>query len=223
MKLALLATLGIVLSLIPGCGSSARNSSSVGNGGTSGNSNFEGLDPNAEAVFGTIRNARIILYQPITRTTMILVNHDHQLRESLKGRQRLALGIKGQGYKVLSDRQIDALLKSMASENAKVIRQPASREDFRYLRTGPGDIPDFKGIILVENNGSLIKYVGIRPNNDPVKAKKLQIYVNLKTLVARWHQANSQVELPSPVMRGRSNPNQFTVPKPSRRLRGANR
>lgn len=172
-------------------------------------------DMTAEAVNNVVRDARVVLYQPQTGAAMILVNARHVGRDTLEGRRALALGLPNQGYKVLSDLQMDALLESLEAAGAASIAEPGSPADYQMIGQRGDQARLFKGLIVVENDGRMVRYVGRPARGDMALAERLQTFVNLKGLVARWEQANSLLELPDNVMQGRG-ADPFHVPAATR-------
>jgi hypothetical protein len=219
MKFATELLLVLALALMSmGCDSTG----STGGGGPASASARPGVSEtaNPEAVYQSIDDCRVVLYQPKTRASMILVNRAHSKRATAKGRLDLALGRKSGGYNVLSDRQIDELLEAMKVRNANVLEEPFSREDERYLNAGPNDISGYKGIIVVENGGQRTKYVGLKPGNDPVLAAKYRVFVDLKLLIAAIYRSTGPIEMPEAGGTGAGSSGQFTVPERVDRVGG---
>lgn len=214
MKLSTILVLALaVVAFGPACESTGSSNGSAGRSSArTGPGVDEGANPAAQ--YQDIDDCRVILYQPKNRTSMILVNRAHSKRDSLKGRQDLALGLRDGGYNVLSDQQIDELLEAMKVRNGALIASPFSRADERYLNAGPGDIGGYKGVIVVENGGQRTKYLGMSPQGNPALAQKYQIFADLKLLVATVYSASGPVEMPQSGRTGSGDTRQFNVPEP---------
>ncbi|MEZ6194220.1 MAG: hypothetical protein R3F20_00605 [Planctomycetota bacterium] len=212
LRLALIALVALTF----GCGSTGSSGGGRAAARSDESTGAAPIDPNAEAVYNSIRDCRVILYQPKTRAFMIMVNRDHEKRATETGRLDLALGRRSGGYNVLSDRQIDAVLETLKSRGGDLLRTPFTREDERYLQAGPDSIPHYKGIIVIENGGERWKYLGVAPQNDPLLAEKYRIFSDLKLAVATYYGGTGPMEQPSAGGTGAGNTSQLNVPTPTR-------
>ena len=195
---ALLAIVSTVaLAALVGCGTS----SSSNRGGTSArDTGRPGPATGGAAVHNAVRDGRIILYQPATRTRIVLVNERHARRKTRDGRRYLASG--GAGYQVISDASFDAMLETFKNYKARVIEEPWRSGDERYLQAGPNQFERFKGVVVVENDGRRVKHMGLRPQGatDAVGQAKYKVFVDLKSAVVFANNSSPRLERPDSVM-----------------------
>jgi hypothetical protein len=143
-------------------------------------------------------DTRVMFYQPKGDLLMILVNEAHSGRATESGRVALALGESNRAYKILSDAQMDALLKSLANAGYDVNADEFVLGDEQYLAKTAGEIPRYQGIISVEQGPSKTKLLGFRraSEGDALGLKRYQAYTVLKSLVQKWFGDSSQSEFP---------------------------
>ncbi len=137
----------------------------------------------APAVHNKIRDARVLLYDPRTKATMILVNKKHAWRKNEKGQLAITNGIRNRTYKLLTDLQMDSLLETFRSRGSESIREPYNQRHASLLRKGYTKGDAFKGIIIVENNGRRNSYIARSPRGDVREAKKYQIFSQMRQAV----------------------------------------
>jgi hypothetical protein len=145
-----------------------------------------------------IPDTRVMLYQPKGDLLLILVNEGHSGRATEEGRTNLALGEPNRAYKVLSDVQMTALLKSLAAAQYDATADEFVKGDEQYLAKASGDLPRYQGIISVERGAGKSKVLGFRKSSesDALGAKRYTSYVQLKTLVQKWFADTSRDEYP---------------------------
>ena len=185
----------IALGLLPCCSSTSSSYNRRGDSLPGGSSTVT----NEAAVYGKVRNARIVLKQAKNDTYFIMANMDHESRQTPQGRLALALGNPNLGYRVKTDKSIDALLRSFETYNHRLIIEPWQESDTRYLRAKDGSIPGFRGIIVVENDGQRYKMMGRRPNglNDVLGQQKYATFSELKQLILGWYTSEGAIEQPN--------------------------
>jgi hypothetical protein len=145
----------------------------------------------------TVRDARIVLRQAESNAVFILVNMSHSKRDTPQGRLALSGGDPNVGYKPIADREIDKLLTTMEENGFDTVKQPYTRADERYLSAKPTELPGFKGIIIVENDGRAHKVVGMSPKGNPALIETYKTFSNLKAAVAGWYNTQGRSERPS--------------------------
>ena len=129
---------GLVMSalLLVGCAGSGGGAPSRGSGGgapepaVNGSGGAMGPAP-AIGAAPYEGDFQVIFFQANGAQTMILVNEGHKARGTDAGRRRLALNIPGGGYKVLEERSMKALLKSLEERQYSQLSTPFRRGDER--------------------------------------------------------------------------------------------
>jgi hypothetical protein len=145
-----------------------------------------------------IPDTRVMLYQPKGDLLLILVNEGHSGRSTEEGRTNLALGELNRAYKVLTDTQMTALLKSLAAAGYDAGAEEFVKGDEQYLGKAAGDLPRYQGIISIERGPGKTKVLGFRKSSesDALGLRRYETYVRLKTLVQKWFADTSRDEYP---------------------------
>ena len=140
---------------------------------------------------------RVVLFVPRTGVMMILVNEHHPWRKTRKGRLRLALGKPQQGYKVLTDRQMDALVESLKRRSLSRFATPFEKGDEDYFRRRPDDAR-YRGILYLEEGSRRLKVLSFRPYGpeDMNGQERLRAFIDFKALVYRWYNSRVETEVP---------------------------
>ncbi|HGY92159.1 MAG TPA: hypothetical protein ENK43_13400 [Planctomycetes bacterium] len=186
-----LALLGLLLGCQGGGSSNSQNATPTREG-----RGEPFLDKNAPAQKFRIQNARIVLYQPRTNATLILVDNRNAKLKTRKGRLELAMGNPRLGFKRVSPRLFDALLQSFENRDAGEIQEDFTPRHAAMLKAKKGQIPRLHGIIMVENGGQRYALVGWRPQGreDKTGIRRYQIFRDLKLLIANAYNAEGFVE-----------------------------
>jgi hypothetical protein len=147
---------------------------------------------------GRSPDTRVMLYQPKGDLLLILVNESHSGRASEEGRIALALGDPNRAYKILSDSQMEALLKSLAGAGYDANSAEFVPDDAQYMTASSADLPRYQGLISVERGGVKTKVLGFRKSSegDAMGARRYQTYAMLKGLVQKWFGDSSRSEFP---------------------------
>ena len=200
---------GLVMSalLLVGCAGSGGGAPSRGSGGgapepaVNGSGGAMGPAP-AIGAAPYEGDFQVIFFQANGAQTMILVNEGHKARGTDAGRRRLALNIPGGGYKVLEERSMKALLKSLEERQYSQLSTPFRRGDERWF--APGADPRFRGMIFVDRKGTRQKLLGFRAAgaNDGVGHQRYRAFVDLKLVFLNWYQGTSRTEAPESGRRG---------------------
>ena len=197
-RLTLLPLVPALFGLLLGCqggGSSNSGDATPSRQGAAG----EGvpfLDKNAPAQRFRIQNARIVLYQPRTGATLVLVDNRNAKLKTRKGRLDLVMGDPHLGFKRVSPRLFDALLQSFEIKGAAQIRESFTPRHAAMLKAKKGQIPRLLGIVMIENGGQRHALVGWRPQGktDQEGIRKYEIFRDMKLLVANAYNAEGFVE-----------------------------
>ena len=142
-------------------------------------------------------DVRVIFYQPrrVTRQgqtvedlVMVMVNENNALRGTERGRYNISLQDPNRAYKVMTEEQTDALLKSL--DNYGFARQatPFEPGDEQYLAGSSADIPRYRGVLFVESARGKFKVVGTQPggSSDAMGAQRFKEFTEMKGVVAHW-------------------------------------
>ena len=140
---------------------------------------------------------RVIAYDPRTRLFMVLVNQGHSGRATEAGRRALALSRTEVSYKVIEEDAMEALFQSMRNRGAFGAATPVSDEDRRYFGTAADVSANYRGIILIEEDGLPLKILGFRALGDSAGQARLKLFTDLKYLVTHWFNLRSEIERPS--------------------------
>jgi hypothetical protein len=145
-----------------------------------------------------LADTRVMLYQPKGDLLLILVNESHGSRLTEEGRLALALGEPTRAYKILSDSQMSALLRSLSAGGYDANAAEFLPEDAQYLTTASADIPRYQGLISVESGSAKTKVLGFRKSSegDALGLRRYQTYTRLKALVQKWFGDSSRSEFP---------------------------
>jgi hypothetical protein len=151
--------------------------------------------PRNDSSYGDVR---VVVYQPPNRTRdgkstadiwMILVNENHDGRQSEQGRYQIALQDPNRGYKVMTEDQTASLLKSLENLGYFEAATPFVAGDEALLTNSGGD--RYRGVIYVETKAGRFKVPGQRPSGstDAAGQRRYEQFVNLKTAIAAWYQS----------------------------------
>jgi hypothetical protein len=184
-RFATAAALLLSAAFLASC-SESTSSGRRSDGGRSTASAARGTGPNGDV--------RVAYFQPAGRTRdgkpipeqcLILVNENHRLRADERGRYTLALDDPQRAYKVLSEEQADALLKSLAYKDWRTFAQPFRSGDEGYFSSGATTDERFKGVILIESSEGKFLIVGQRGAGqaDAAGAQRYQQFVELKSRI----------------------------------------
>lgn len=152
-------------------------------------------DPGAKLTH-KVHNFRAILRQANSDAIFILVNENHELRQTREGRRQLTLGNSSQAYKALTDQNINGLLTNFEQFNASVIEEPWVAGDEKLLTKPLTRDSGIRGVIVVENNGRRYKLMGRRPSGegDALGRQKYTTFSKLKRVFFYWDTATSRAE-----------------------------
>lgn len=186
-SIKLFATLAAVI-FLTACESSS-NGRTARSGNQSSSASFENNnDPSnptidAEAVHNKIKDCRVLLYDPRTAATIILVNKKHKWRQDERSQLNITNGIRNRTYKIMTDRQIDALLETFNQRGASSIQVPYTSRHASLLnhRSAKGD--PFKGIIIVENNGRRSSFIARTPRGEQSAVQKYAIFSQMRQAI----------------------------------------
>jgi hypothetical protein len=143
-------------------------------------------------------NTRVMFYQPKGDLLLIIVNESHSGRATEAGRLDLSLGDPNRAYKILSDSQMEALIKSLAAQGYDQNAAEFVPEDAQYLTASSTELPRYQGLISVERGPMKTKVLGFRKSSegDALGARRYQTYALLKGLVQKWFSDSSRSEFP---------------------------
>jgi hypothetical protein len=192
--LRILFALTAILSLAA-CASSGRVAENAGQPGRETGPEPAGVTPVSAP--GTQHDRRVIAYDPRTRLFMILVNTGHSGRASEAGRRALALGRPDVAYKVIGEDAMEALFESMRNRGAFSTATPVTDQDRRYFGSQADISENYRGIILIEEDGQPLKVLGFRALGDGAGQVRLKLFTDLKYLVTHWFNLRSEIERPS--------------------------
>lgn len=139
-------------------------------------------------------DVRVAFFQPAGRTRdgkpipeqrLILVNENHRRRADENGRYELAMQDPQRAYKVLSEEQADALLKSLAYKDWRSAARPFQSGDEAYFSSTAATDDRFKGVILIESSEGRFLIVGQRGAGqaDAAGAQRYAQFVELKSRI----------------------------------------
>jgi hypothetical protein len=108
------------------------------------------------------------------------------------------LGDPNRAYKILSDSQMEALLKSLHGAEYEQNASEFVQGDEQYLTAAAADLPRYQGLISIERGEEKTKVLGFRKSSegDALGARRYQSYARLKTLVQKWFGDSSRSEYP---------------------------
>ncbi|MFT7619120.1 MAG: hypothetical protein ACI97A_002769 [Planctomycetota bacterium] len=186
-SIKLFATLAAVI-FLAACESSSNGRTNSNTGPRPDRSLQNNTDPSnpeldSEAVHNQIRDCRVLLYDPRTAATIILVNKKHSWRKDERSQLNITNGVRNRTYKLLTDQQIDALLETFKQRGADGIRAKYTDRHAALLshRSKKGD--SFKGIIIIENNGRRSSYIARTPRGEPSAIQKYAIFSQMRQAV----------------------------------------
>ena len=212
------------LALLAACESSSNGRSNRSSRDVSPASARASDDPanpayDAPAVHNPIRNCRVLLYDPRTEATIVLVNKKHAWRRSEKGQLAITNGKRGRTYKVLTDRQMDSLLETFKQRGSGQLKERFQQRHASLLRHKAMKGDAFKGIIIVENNGQRHSYIARRPQGrqDTTGIRKYEIFRDMRAAVFVFERAGRSEQVGSSST-GAAPLDQLTVPRDKSRL-----
>jgi hypothetical protein len=205
--LAALASLALALVSCSETTSTSRTDDSSARPASTTSSEPVRRAPSAAAPHGDVR---VIVYQPqqeaknqakaggraasnvVPDLLMILVNEGNRGRDTKEGRYNLALQDPNRGYKVMTEQDTDALIKSFENLGWAEGATPFVPGDEQYLVSG-ANAANYRGIIFVETSAGKFKLLGTKPGgpNDVAGQERYKKFVGLKTAVAAWFQASA--------------------------------
>ncbi len=191
-SIKLFATLAAII-LMTSCESSTNGRTSATSSTRSPRRADSAANPtyDAPAVHNKIKDCRILLYDPRTGATIIVINKKHAWRKTEKGQLAITNGKRNRTYKILTDKQIDSLLVTLTERGSDQIRENFHQRHAALLRHKAQRGDGFKGIIIVENDGHRYSYIARRPGgkNDAQGIAKYKIFRDMRAAIFVFERA----------------------------------
>ena len=134
----------------------------------------------------------IIAYDPRSGgrgVTMILVNETHPWLKTKRGKKRLALGRRNQGYKTLSNRQMKALVAGLEKQGYFAFASDFKPGDDALLDPARNPSDRYRGMIFTQIGDRRSKLVGWRGES----AEKQKRLSNCRLLVAMVYNRTNEM------------------------------
>lgn len=147
-------------------------------------------------------NRRVVYYDP-SGTALILVNEGNPWRKTPEGQARLALWDlvpgareRSQGYKVLSEANMQALLQALENKGLGRLATPFEPGDEDLFTRGRTQ--GYRGIVYVEDGDRRVKAEGYKPNGaaDAVGRDRFVVFNELRLTVLYMHSSVTLSETP---------------------------